>query len=96
MRVIRPEANVLRTRGQRGRKAVLSRAWLALLAWRTSRRLSPTPEDVARFDFPSQVRGRGVRLTEWLRDRLRPGWLRVRRDAGRRDVSDQDRKCSPR
>jgi len=25
-----------------------------------------------------QVRGRGMRWTEWLRDRLRPGWLRMR------------------
>jgi hypothetical protein len=37
------------------------------------------PADVARQVYRDQLRGRGLRLNEWLRDRLRPNWLRVRR-----------------
>ncbi len=33
---------------------------------------------VRRHMFRAQTRGMGVRWTEWLRDRLRPRWLRVR------------------
>ncbi|MBW7906876.1 MAG: hypothetical protein LC135_07085 [Phycisphaerae bacterium] len=46
------------------------------------RRPRVAPADVARLDHAAQVRGRGLRLGEWLRDRLRPAWLRVRRDDG--------------
>jgi len=43
------------------------------------RRPVATPEDVRRFEYRTQTRGMGLRLTEWLRDRLRPRWLRIRR-----------------
>jgi hypothetical protein len=49
--------------------------WLA-----TRRRAQPTPGQMRRLDISTRTRGRGMRMTEWLRDRLRPGWLRVRRD----------------
>ncbi|HMQ14993.1 MAG TPA: hypothetical protein PKC49_03380 [Phycisphaerae bacterium] len=60
-------------------------AWLLWQAagWLGRRRRSrAAPADVARLDHPAQVRGRGLRMSEWLRDRLRPAWLRVRRDEG--------------
>lgn len=37
------------------------------------------PRDYAPHLYRSQTRGMGLRLTEWLRNRLRPRWLRVRR-----------------
>jgi hypothetical protein len=51
--------------------------WSTWLAAR--RRVRVSPDDLRRLDFPAQTRGRGLRMTEWLRDRLRPGWLRMRR-----------------
>jgi hypothetical protein len=57
---------------------VLGRLWLLgtwLAAWR---RVKVRPEDVQRHIYRAQTRGKGLRLTEWLRDRLRPAWLRVR------------------
>ena len=58
---------------------MLSRLWLLgtwLAAWR---RAKVRPEDVQRQVYRAQTRGMGLRLTEWLRDRLRPAWLHVRR-----------------
>jgi hypothetical protein len=53
----------------------------ALGGWLASRRWSEVrAEDVARHDYRAQTRGMGLRMTEWLRDRLRPSWLRLRRD----------------
>lgn len=37
-------------------------------------------QDVQRHVYRDQTRSIGVRMTEWLRDRLRPRWLRVRRE----------------
>jgi hypothetical protein len=41
--------------------------------------MAARPEDVERQSYRQQTRGMGLRWTEALRDRLRPGWLRVRR-----------------
>jgi hypothetical protein len=79
LRIVRAASEDLRARRRSRASARLSRIWLALLAWRTWRRLPADPQAAARLDFPSQMRSRGVRMTEWLRDRLRPGWLRIRR-----------------
>ncbi len=46
--------------------------WLA-----AKRRLRARPQDVHRQLYRTQTRGMGVRVTEWLRNRLRPGWLRL-------------------
>jgi hypothetical protein len=48
--------------------------WLA-----ARRRLPARPDDVERQLYRHQTRGMGLRMTEWLRDRLRPAWLRLRR-----------------
>ena len=48
--------------------------WLA--AWR---RVPARPEDVQRQLYRQQTRGMGLRMIEWLRDRLRPSWLRLKR-----------------
>jgi hypothetical protein len=65
---------------RRGRLTVAwqNRLWsfAALLA--RLRAARPQPHDLARHDWPTQTRGRGVRMSEWLRDRLRWRWLRPR------------------
>ena len=65
---------------RRGLRALLTGAvWMvgAALAQRSQARY--TVRDVRRHDFRWQTRGMGLRRTEWLRDRLRAGWLRIRR-----------------
>jgi len=42
--------------------------------------MASRPEDVERHLYRQQTRGMGLRMTEGLRDRLRPGWLRVHRE----------------
>jgi hypothetical protein len=58
------------------RRKIRSLLWWATIRF-GGRRLSEDEQAVSRLDFPTQVRGRGWRITEWLRDRLRPRWLRV-------------------
>ncbi|MGD8451048.1 MAG: hypothetical protein PVJ57_04460 [Phycisphaerae bacterium] len=59
-------------------------AWRWLWSWGTwwasFRRPRVRPEDVRRHLYRQQTRGMGVRWSEWLRDRLRPTWLRLRRE----------------
>jgi hypothetical protein len=75
----RPAGRAALTRLRRRRAALLSRLWL-VGAWLASRRRPRVlPEDVARHIYRSQTRGGGLRMTEWLRDRLRPAWLRLRK-----------------
>ncbi len=63
------------------RAALWGRIWL-LSSWVAARRrLRVRPEDVQRQVHRHQTRGMGLRMSEWLRDRLRPGWLRLRRRA---------------
>jgi hypothetical protein len=51
------------------------------MTWLAARRRAPVrPEDVQRQIYRQQTRGMGLRMTEWLRDRLRPGWLRLRKN----------------
>lgn len=63
-------------------------AMLWLAAWRTAtcvasrRRPRLDQAAVAGLEFPGQTRGRGFRLSEWARDRLRIAWLRIRVDGG--------------
>jgi len=63
----------------------------AAIVWRLGgwlaarRRPKVLPEDVQRWAFRHQLRGMNVRLTERLRDRLRPSWLRLRREDGDTD-----------
>jgi hypothetical protein len=38
----------------------------------------PDVAAAARLDYRSQTRGMGLRMTETLRDRLRPTWLKMR------------------
>jgi hypothetical protein len=53
----------------------------ALGGWLASRhRAAARAEDIARHEYRTQTRGMALRITEWLRDRLRPSWLRVRDD----------------
>lgn len=74
-----------RAASSRSRHSVFQRrliviAW-PLLTWAASlRRTRATVSQIRSIDQPHQVRGRGLRWTEALRDRLRPGWLRIRRD----------------
>jgi hypothetical protein len=48
-------------------------AWLA--SWRRAR---VRPEHVRQHVYRQQTRGMGLRMSEWLRDRARPVWLRIR------------------
>lgn len=58
----------------------LGALWAALSWLLARRRTRLEARDGLRGDFRTQTRGGGFRVTEWLRDRLRPGWLRMRRD----------------
>jgi len=49
--------------------------WFAL-----RRRQEPRPDEITRHDYRTQTRGMALRMTERLRDRLRPSWLRLRRE----------------
>jgi hypothetical protein len=49
--------------------------WSLATAWAARRRPRAAPRSP---DFRAQTRGMGLRMSEWLRDRLRPGWLRLR------------------
>jgi hypothetical protein len=58
--------------------ALWTRAWL-LSTWLDARRKAGAGDaDVARHLYRHQTRGMNLRLSEWLRDRLRPSWLRLR------------------
>jgi hypothetical protein len=55
-------------------------AWAAL-TWLAGRRRPRVHErHVREQHWNSQTRGRGLRMSEPLRDRLRPRWLQLRRD----------------
>jgi hypothetical protein len=62
----------------------LAATWL-----RSRRRTRASFADHARLDFKPQTRGRGLRLTEWLRDKLRPDWLRIRSAGDANDGPDE-------
>ena len=62
------------------RAALFGRLWLVGTWLAARRRAKVRPEDVQHHLYRQQTRGLGLRWTEWLRDRLRPRWLRVRRD----------------
>jgi len=54
--------------------------WLwSMGTWLASRRRPRIrPEDYRPYLYRHQTRLLGVRMIEWLRDRLRPAWLRLR------------------
>lgn len=57
-------------------------SWLTDWAVRLSRRHDPTPQALAHArsrDFSSNTSRIGVRFTDFLRNRLRTRWLRIRR-----------------
>ncbi len=56
--------------------------WIVAVWFASRRRARPRPEDYSAHLYRTQTRGMGLRLTEWLRDRLRPGWLHIRRERG--------------
>jgi len=63
---------------------MLATAIWSLGAWLAGRRRpGAAPADVARLEYRTQARGMPLRMTEWLRDRLRPAWLRLHRDRDR-------------
>lgn len=53
--------------------------WIAGGWYASRRRPRVLPEHVERLTYREQTRGLGLRLTERLRDRLRPAWLRLHR-----------------
>ncbi len=63
---------------RRVRVVVASLAWSLVSRWAARRRARVTPAMLQRHDFPQQTARFGLRFTELLRDRLRPGWLRLR------------------
>jgi len=67
-----------------GRLRSLCTGWLwSMVTWLKARRPpNVRPEDVRRHLYRWQTRGMGLRMSEWLRDRLRPRWLRLRRGNG--------------
>lgn len=76
-----------RRRDRRLRSAVLARLWLLGVWVAARRRVRARTEDVQGQVYRQQTRGMGVRMSEWLRDRMRPTWLRVQRD------EDDSEKC---
>ncbi len=65
---------------RRMRRAALTRVW-ALGAWWAGRRKPRAGlEHVRRYLWRSDTRRMNVRITELLRDRMRPRWLRIVRD----------------
>lgn len=64
---------------RRARRVFLGWVWSAARLVASRRRLRFTRADAAGLDFRTQTRGMGLRMSEWLRDRLRPRWLRLRR-----------------
>lgn len=57
----------------------VSTAIWVLGGWLASRRRPVVrTSDVAQQEYRTQTRGMPLRMTEWLRDRLRPWWLRLR------------------
>ena len=66
--------------------------WIwALGAWWAGRRKPRArPEHVSRQVYRVQTRGLGLRFTEFLRDRLRPRWLRLRRTAESEEMVGRD------
>jgi hypothetical protein len=63
-------------------------AW-TFVTWLAARRRAVVrPTDVARHLYRRQTRGLGLRMTAWLRDRLRPGWLRLHRATRRERPRD--------
>ena len=76
----RPSGRATLTRWRRLRATVSTLTW-TLGGWLASRRQPRArPADVANHIYQAQTRGMPLRMTEWLRDRLRPSWLRVRHD----------------
>lgn len=65
----------------RWRAAVLTRLWTISTWLAARRRPRSSGVDFRRQLFRSQTRGMNLRITEWVRDRLRPSWLRLRTDA---------------
>jgi|GEM_PF-3663950 len=60
--------------------ALFTRLWLAGTWLAKYRRPCIAAQDWNCHVYRQQTRGMGVRMTEWLRDRLRPRWLRLRRE----------------
>ncbi len=59
-------------------RRLLSRLW-DLGTWLAARRpIEAGADDYRRFDYRTQTRGMGLRMTDWLRNRLRPRWLKLR------------------
>ena len=73
---------------RRGRllSAMLLRGALLWMARR--RRWRPSWRELEQRRFRTQTRGMSLRMTEFARDRLRPAWLRLRRDAGQPPRTD--------
>ena len=79
LRIHRPDLPSAAPPKQRPRRPVLlTRVWLLGTWLAAQRRPRVRPADVARQLYRAQTRGMGLRVTEWLRDHLRPAWLRVR------------------
>ena len=66
---------------RRIRRSGLTRLW-QLGSWFAARRKPrPRPGDVHRHLWRTDTRRMNVRITELLRDRMRPRWLRIVQDA---------------
>jgi hypothetical protein len=61
--------------------------WRLAVALGGRRWLEARPADVRRIDFPTQMRRSGLTLSEFLRERLRSRWLRLRGAKRDRDLS---------
>lgn len=60
-------------------RTLLRLLWLAGVIVGKLRAARARTRHYRRIHHPHQMRGRGLRMTETLRDLLRPAWLRLRR-----------------
>ena len=60
-------------------------AWTLGTWWAARRRPALTRDALGAHDYRTQTRGMGLRMTEWLRDLLRPRWLKLHRGPARPD-----------
>lgn len=65
---------------RRLRWGMLTAAWRGACWIAVRRRSRASARGFAEREMRSQTRGMGLRMTEGLRDRLRPAWLRLRRE----------------
>jgi hypothetical protein len=75
---------------------MLTGVWLLGTKLAARRFCTPGDDDYRQHLYRAQTHGMGLRMNEWLRDRLRHRWLRIRRDEpGDSPHSEDDKGARP-